>query len=28
LGHETYLMPQANNLPMATRREDILIVKN
>jgi 2-polyprenyl-3-methyl-5-hydroxy-6-metoxy-1,4-benzoquinol methylase len=28
LGHETYLIPQANNLPMATRREDILIVKN
>lgn len=26
-GHETYLLPQADNLPMANRREDILIVK-
>ena len=26
-GYETYLLPQADNLPMANRREDILIVK-
>ncbi len=26
-GCETYLMPQNNNLPMANRREDILIIK-
>lgn len=26
-GHETYLLPQNNDLPFATRREDILIVK-
>lgn len=26
-GMETYLLPQADNLPMANRREDILIVK-
>ena len=28
LGFETYLVPQAIGLPMATRREDILIYKN
>ena len=26
-GHETYLLPQNDDLPFATRREDILIVK-
>ncbi|MCL4417629.1 MAG: class I SAM-dependent methyltransferase [Actinobacteria bacterium] len=26
-GYETYLLPQKNDLPMANRREDILIVK-
>ena len=26
-GYETYLLPQADNLPLANRREDILIVK-
>jgi SAM-dependent methyltransferase len=26
-GYETYLLPQGRNLPMANRREDILIVK-
>jgi 2-polyprenyl-3-methyl-5-hydroxy-6-metoxy-1,4-benzoquinol methylase len=28
LGFETYLLPQNDDLPMANRREDILIVKN
>lgn len=28
LGFETYILPQPENLPMANRREDILIVKN
>jgi 2-polyprenyl-3-methyl-5-hydroxy-6-metoxy-1,4-benzoquinol methylase len=28
LGFETYLVPQAEDLPMANRREDILIYKN
>lgn len=27
-GYETYLLPQGEGLPMATRREDILIVKH
>ena len=27
-GFETYLLPQGKNLPMQTRREDILIVKD
>lgn len=26
-GHETYILPQGDDLPFATRREDILIVK-
>lgn len=28
LGMETYILPQGEELPMATRREDILIIKN
>lgn len=28
LGFETYLLPQSEDLPMANRREDILIVRN
>jgi hypothetical protein len=28
LGFETYLLPQSDDLPMANRREDILIIKN
>jgi len=27
-GYETYLLPQGSKLPLATRREDILIVRN